>query len=196
MFQSTHPRRVRPCQYTGTCTFQRFNPRTHAGCDHPCGYSYAIELCFNPRTHAGCDSACCCLSRWLHCFNPRTHAGCDCIYRSSIWDKSCFNPRTHAGCDLMITSGLTPASCFNPRTHAGCDVSHFHPYRPMTCFNPRTQQGATQRNQPMPLLFAVSIHAPTQGATKLPVPFVNPVEFQSTHPRRVRLNICFIGTRI
>ena len=130
MFQSTHPRRVRPCQYTGTCTFQRFNPRTHAGCDHPCGYSYAIELCFNPRTHAGCDSACCCLSRWLHCFNPRTHAGCDNL-------------------DSMSFISLT-----------------------------------------------VSIHAPTQGATKLPVPFVNPVEFQSTHPRRVRLNICFIGTRI
>ena len=56
LFQSTHPRRVRPRIALATAMTTCFNPRTHAGCDLG-----AIQLqgCkqagFNPRTHAGCD---------------------------------------------------------------------------------------------------------------------------------------------
>ena len=55
---------------------------------------------------------------------------------------------------------------FNPRTHAGCDDAG-------------GQVLAEER---------VSIHAPTQGATQLQATSVFSVTFQSTHPRRVRLD--------
>ena len=76
-----------------------------------------------------------------------------------------FNPRTHAGCDLRVSRFFMPSRvfqsthprrvrrsaaaipcsicCFNPRTHAGCDIS----------------SGGSR------IARAVSIHAPTQGAT-------------------------------
>ena len=41
---------------------------------------------------------------------------------------------------------------------------------------------------------AVSIHAPTQGATVIPFPPAFPTAFQSTHPRRVRPVTGFIAT--
>ena len=85
IFQSTHPRGVRPqpCQPAALC--QHFNPRTHVGCDtmsyrllterqrfqstHPRGVRpggfrrrcSTSSAHFNPRTHVGCD-----LIMWLH----------------------------------------------------------------------------------------------------------------------------------
>ena len=58
----------------------------------------------------------------------------------------CFNPRTHTGCDTSPKNNGSYYDCFNPRTHTGCDgkkdsLEIFHP--------------------------AVSIHAPTRGATHL-----------------------------
>ena len=75
-----------------------------------------------------------------------------------------FNPRTHAGCAPDSARACT-RGCFNPRTHAGCDWRHsrcvWH--------------------------WAVSIHAPTQGATRSYLRDKRPkLVFQSTHPRRVR----------
>ena len=58
-----------------------------------------------------------------------------------------------------------PLWSFNPRTHAGCDNSFFILHLPLY----------------------VSIHAPTQGATLHKISIIQHVEFQSTHPRRVRL---------
>ena len=54
-----------------------------------------------------------------------------------------FNPRTHTGCDRLVKIIISGNTCFNPRTHTGCD---------------NKQKYAIAK-------FAVSIHAPTRGAT-------------------------------
>ena len=54
-----------------------------------------------------------------------------------------FNPRTHMGCDDRLDSQYPRGTHFNPRTHMGCDDS----YIADRC------------------LGAISIHAPTWGAT-------------------------------
>ena len=60
---------------------------------------------------------------------------------------------------------------FNPRTRVGCDIHQVTPKRPPLCFNPRTRVGCD----------AFSFSSFLQGE-----------EFQSTHPRGVRLFPCFI----
>ena len=56
----------------------------------------------------------------------------------------CFNPRTHEGCDTVDAVAPVCGYCFNPRTHEGCDF---------------------YLDTPIYVHVAVSIHAPTRGAT-------------------------------
>ena len=70
--------------------------------------------------------------------------------------------RLNSQCDKTLILG------FNPRTHEGCDLR---------------RATALQR-------YKVSIHAPTRGATKAVRALrANFIEFQSTHPRGVRLSL-------
>ena len=77
---------------------------------------------------------------------------------------------------------------FNPRTHAGCDPRRA-PVRSaghaVSIHAPT--QGATPTVDLAHGHIPVSIHAPTQGATIGPSRIGAMVGFQSTHPRRVRL---------
>ena len=121
-------------------------------------------------------------------FNSRTHAGCDGKRESATYLIICFNSRTHAGCDHAGHSPDPIQLSFNSRTHAGCDIY---------CNN-------------IPYIYiAVSIHAPTRGATSskkrcsnlnrsfnsrthagcdliLTIKITWNYEFQFTHPRGVR----------
>ena len=64
-------------------------------------------------------------------------------------EQSSFNPRTHTGCDFIPESYCRKHdSRFNPRTHTGCDLPAANI---------------------LPMLYAVSIHAPTRGATALEI---------------------------
>ena len=83
-----------------------------------------------------------------------------------ITGKQCFNPRTHAGCDSFNLWKEDNNCCFNPRTHAGCDIAPAYPSFGFVSFNPRT-------------------HAGCDCGSEIDVTL--PCEFQSTHPRRVRL---------
>ena len=56
----------------------------------------------------------------------------------------CFNPRTHTGCDYGLDFLVQTDKGFNPRTHTGCDEYY----------------------NADPIIFDVSIHAPTRGATR------------------------------
>ena len=89
-----------------------------------------------------------------------------------LFHNSSFNPRTHEGCDLPTFADLLSYICFNPRTHEGCDgLDAFCTY-----------------------WLTVSIHAPTRGATLIDStdrPVV--IEFQSTHPRGVRLYLLLVS---
>ena len=142
---------------------------------------------FNPRTHAGCDT-----SNILHflnyqSFNPRTHAGCDTKKESCAKLRLCFNPRTHAGCDKKFPDGfhqiivsihaptqgatqlplqvLQDIVRFNPRTHAGCDDEGrwFNSDKWFQSTHPRRVR---RFGHEVHQFFHVSIHAPTQGATR------------------------------
>ena len=77
---------------------------------------------------------------------------------------------------------------FNPRTHVGCDI--FAPFEALfggISIHAPTW-GATGGGSAGNVLRAISIHAPTWGATEYPDnPHVVTDEFQSTHPRGVRL---------
>ena len=55
VFQSTHPRGVRPEAAEGRTWKPCFNPRTHVGCDGVQRGLPAYPEGFNPRTHVGCD---------------------------------------------------------------------------------------------------------------------------------------------
>ena len=103
--------------------------------------------------------------------------------------KRCFNPRSHEGSDRNSlnpdidinrvsihapTRGATPiiddSACEDvfqstlprgERLRAGLSVCSFSP-----CFNPRSHEGSDVRKQLQVRLYrAVSIHAPTRGAT-------------------------------
>ena len=77
IFQSTHPRGVRP-RLTYCCPSKAdFNPRTHVGCDPSGRACPRRHQHFNPRTHVGCDTALPSCGRYPSYFNPRTHVGCD-----------------------------------------------------------------------------------------------------------------------
>ena len=55
LFQSTHPRGVRPENLSIFVKLNSFNPRTHEGCDIKLLLMRLFPICFNPRTHEGCD---------------------------------------------------------------------------------------------------------------------------------------------
>ena len=100
---------------------------------------------------------------------------------------SCFNPRTHVGCDSPRQPQRLPQACFNPRTHVGCDLMPFGAWLLMACFNPRTHVGCDLTFYTHGDVTAEfqSTH-PRRVRLYCGVQFVSILEFQSTHPRRVR----------
>ena len=166
-------------------------------------------FCFNPRTHTGCDHANgLLLSDW--CRFQSTHPHRVRPAKASTTDTTLsFNPRTHTGCDSVRRLGAMCWCCFNPRTHTGCDGNAWcqylkgwfqstHPHRVRQNILGRTvsvfavsihapTQGATSIGTSQYTVWNVSIHAPTQGATQLPIHSCVLYQFQSTHPHRVRL---------
>ena len=98
-----------------------------------------------------------------------------------------FNPRTHVGCDTEDCELKATVYCFNPRTHVGCDgAGDIEDDTPAVSIHAPTW-GATPLASTHLSLFVVSIHAPTWGATAATIPTSYYGLFQSTHPRGVRL---------
>ena len=124
-------------------TNQRFNPRTHMGCD---GRTLVQSVRLLVSIHAptwGATQGSCIYTRHDHSFNPRTHMGCDrshqlvyCRAQVSIhaptWGATCDSTQVSHSGRVSIhapTWGATwepfclasHVCCFNPRTHMGCD---------------------------------------------------------------------------
>ena len=76
-----------------------------------------------------------------------------------------FNPRTHIGCDANAPNCVTPQACFNPRTHTGCDATIWRCRQNGAVSIHAPTQGATNTRGGGSAGQEVSIHAPTQGAT-------------------------------
>ena len=103
-----------------------------------------------------------------HGFNPRTRVGCDFCYRL-LPEYAAVSIHAPAwGATLSPSSVTDVTQCFNPRTRVGCDP----------------------RRDGLPVYGRyVSIHAPAWGATVIARLILQANEFQSTHPRGVRLLI-------
>ena len=171
LFQSTHPRRVRPHPFTMSSMFAGFNPRTHAGCDirfveccstrnkfqstHPRRVRQ-LEIGTQIRRHGfqsthprrvrpdrNPTQVRHVLFQSTHPRRVRRHHPAGAVFSTGV---SIHAPTQ--GATSQPKREIHYQRSFNPRTHAGCD----------------TGRQCTKRNR------AVSIHAPTQGATYSPVP--------------------------
>ena len=136
-----------------------------------CKYPYKAEppCDFNPRTHEGCDSSRIKASATTSKFQS-THPWR--VRRQWCWlmgdGRQHFNPRTHEGCDANPVEVLSH----------GIGISIHAPMK-----------GATDTNIVRIPNFIISIHAPMKGATQGQGLFdFNALQFQSTHPWRVRLS--------
>ncbi len=169
IFQSTHPRRVR-LDAAHAMAEEARAISIHAptqGATLSGWHGLIMTLYFNPRTHAGCDklgiikAVAETLFQSTHPRRVRLAAALQGWY--CLFD---FNPRTHAGCDFGQLRGQADAEDFNPRTHAGCDTTVCTSCGVLQYFNPRTHAGCDD-----------TIQYQDEAI----------YEFQSTHPRRVRL---------
>ena len=150
-FQSTPPRGGRPTQRRRSSRLAvRFNPRPHAGGDHPGRRRHSRGFYFNPRPHAGGDVVPIPLFTLLGVSIHAPTRGATPKAGAPLAPSPCFNPRPHAGGDTefaQVAAENPPG--FNPRPHAGGDggdaLDHLG-------------------------VMAVSIHAPTRGATCSGIP--------------------------
>ena len=167
---------------------QRFNPRTHAGCDHRPPRVAIAAVAANPRTHAGCDLR---VSRLyaiegvsIHAPTQgatisRSYSVLNLLFQSTHprrvrhflgWFPNrsrSFNPRTHAGVRRLL--GGRQVRVHRVSIHAptqGATSSTCGSHRSESSFNPRTHAGCDSAVRPVFRVGdVVSIHAPTQGAT-------------------------------
>ena len=207
VFQSTHPRKVWPCDEQGSLRYfesQSTHPRR-----------VWLHDCQDIRYSSG--------------FNPHTHAGCDFLHGGNLASRRSFNPHTHAGCDNRYkcnytrrrvsihtpTQGVTLSShrvddhyqfqSTHPRRVWHSLVFPFdktkefqstHPRRvwlrsPDRISSPSKFQSTHPRRvwpvcvTEMRDVLHVSIHTPTQGVTYHNLRHYVTHKFQSTHPRRV-----------
>ena len=162
MFQSTHPRGVRPARWRTSCSTLWFQST------HPRGVRLATvalvlkSSSFNPRTHEGCDRCCLSCLMFLTLFQSTHPRGVRLQIDIIAYLIICFNPRTHEGCDYQSHHRCLCQQGFNPRTHEGCDVNkeiEIHDYEFQSThprgvrlayddagnngssFNPRTHEG-------------------------------------------------------
>ena len=168
--------------------------------------------CFNPRTRVGCDA--CVPSSRLYpcgCFNPRTRVGCDGSFHISLC--SCHWVSIHAPAWGATTcecqhDGRRQFQSTHPRGVRRKRVFHLRAFAVFQSTHPRGVRHLT--SSPTFCRDLVSIHAPAWGATPSSCPWPWPLsgfnprtrvgcdmrwmisasgrpEFQSTHPRGVRL---------
>ena len=77
--------------------------------------------------------------------------------------------------------------CFNPRSHEGSDVPDESSSASVCVSIHAPTKGATKVIELLSARWCVSIHAPTKGATFIQGGSVTKFQFQSTLPRRERL---------
>ncbi len=141
LFQSTHPRKVRPDELEKIESFARFNPRTHERCDQT-RFNYTPPEGEFQSTHPRKVRR-----------DPRTdifavidvsiHAptkGATYVSKSCLAKVRSFNPRTHERCDKIYRKGTWSRQRFNPRTHERCDLDVCLRSVHAPGFNPRTHE--------------------------------------------------------
>ena len=115
-------------------------------------------------------------------FNPRTHTGCDVHEISNQGRGKGFNPRTHTGCDVCCAVICTTARTFQSTHPHGVRLSVAVSARDRVAVSIHAPtRGATLTSLACCMYRLVSIHAPTRGATKNSVK--HPPRYESFNPR-------------
>ena len=154
LFQSTHPRGVRPARISAVLIYRAVSIHAPAwGATAAYWPAGGLYQGFNPRTRVGCD------------VHIGLDAGNELLFQST-------HPRGVRRAAPMLTSCAVGVSIHAPAW------------------------GATPAHTVLIIGYEVSIHAPAWGATlKFSELHPHPVEFQSTHPRGVRLAAMSTSTR-
>ena len=142
-FQSALPRGERLRMLSALHVLGYFNPRSHEGSDLLCAFPLPVSYIFQSALPRGERL----IDRYRRAdnrdFNPRSHEGSDPVPLSVPGSDVYFNPRSHEGSDSVPIRYSSGSINFNPRSHEGSD--HHAGY----CFR----------------CVAISIRAPTRGAT-------------------------------
>ena len=144
LFQSTLPQRERHgCYFWTGQNKTDFNPHSHKGSDNGATGKVPIYCDFNPHSHKGSDAWTRNQSIERYYFNPHSHKGSDKEALSATDKHTDFNPHSHKGSDNCMITDLSWKQNFNPHSHKGSDMG-------MPSIN---------------IIFRISIHTPTKGAT-------------------------------
>ena len=165
LFQSTHPRGVRPRLSADTwvvLTFQSTHPR---GVRQPRGRGGKDSLAISIHAPTWGATAICRGTRSGNLFQSTHPRGVrQCVLEPCRGHSQFQSTHPRGVRRTLRRTTVTPTRYFNPRTHVGCD----------------------ERRVDVPHGYAISIHAPTWGATPTDVVSSANLAFQSTHPRGVR----------
>ena len=146
-FQSTHPHGVRQKENPWAFETEEFQSTHPHGVRQHRSLPTMSERCFNPRTLTGCDNKR--SLAYVHGIlfqSTHPHGVRLVLYGPATGIAWRFNPRTLTGCDGQNESQSKTSHCFNPRTLTGCDVA--------------IKAGDN-------VIWNVSIHAPSRGATRV-----------------------------
>ena len=165
IFQSTLPREERQRQKSIKKFFQNFNPRSHERSDVQLVSGLHFHLYFNPRSHERSDRTKddeYVIRKKFQSTLPREERRYNLGFSEMEWD---FNPRSHERSDRDIRPLFPDMVYFNPRSHERSDCDVVVPF----------------------VIYAISIHAPTRGATVISwIWVIGSKRFQSTLPREER----------
>ena len=188
-FQSTLPREERPIDIKFYVPKIDFNPRSHERSD---GSQRITRAASNISIHAptrgatahqGVDVA------EVGDFNPRSHERSDGIpsqemitgltFQSTLPREErrdatllhipifYFNPRSHERSDNPVHTERDQHHDFNPRSHERSDTIDVGPVNASEDFNPRSHERSDDIFGDAGISGAISIHAPTRGATAI-----------------------------
>ena len=148
-----------------------------------------LTNCFNPRTHEGCDSKSLYCDAYRTLFQSTHPRGVRLAALNSftlVRLVSIHAPTRGATTQMDIDRADMLFQSTHPR---GVRLRQLSISTLLACFNPRTHEGCDHRPHNYKQKIGVSIHAPTRGATLSTLKTWVTGQFQSTHPRGVRLTI-------
>ena len=164
-FQSTLPRRERPCASDGVCKI--------------------VVVSIHAPTKGATDQVIHSVAAVLVSIHAPTK-GATMPAKRYRPDKDGFNPRSHEGSDAGNIRAGTGRGGFNPRSHEGSDKNAMEEIVTLDVSIHAPTKGATRHQSASSTPRHVSIHAPTKGATDGRKHYIPLRSFQSTLPRRER----------
>ena len=107
----------------------------------------------------------------IYYFNPRSHERSDKLHYILGRIYAHFNPRSHERSDVSLLHFQSRPRDFNPRSHERSDLMLSMKHQSIPLFQ-STLPREERRNGSLTTyrLLLISIHAPTRGATTIPVP--------------------------